>query len=58
MLVKQVCADNLGNYITQYNLAVYILHIRETEASSELFQTPKMELFAKIKKLFSQKAPS
>lgn len=57
MLVKKIYAGNLGNYTAQDSLTV-TLHISETEASSEPFQTAKMELFAKIKKLFSQKTPS
>ena len=57
MLVKKIYADNLGNYTAQDSLTV-TLHISETEASSEPFQTAKTELFAKIKKLFSQKTSS
>lgn len=43
--------------MVQYGLAV-TLYISEKEAPSESCQTSKTELFAKIKELFSQKAPS
>ena len=54
VLVKKIYADNLGNYMAQYSLAVP-LHISEKKTSSEPCQTPKTELFAKIKKtVFSE----
>ena len=49
MLVKKIYANNLGNYMAQYSLTVP-LHISEKKTSSEPCQTPKTELFAKIKK--------
>ena len=43
--------------MVQYTLAVTLYISDTSEAFSESCQTSKMELIAKIKKLFSQEAP-